>query len=166
METQGIHSKQCLILGCGNPLFGDDGFGPQVIEHLQANHVLPDDTACMDAGTAVRDVLFDILLSEKKPRRIIIVDTSEQDGNPPGRISEIDVDAIALKKTSDFSLHQFPTTNMLKELKIHTDVDVRVLVVQPEYIPAEIEPGLSLPVQAAIAVMCGRIIDIVGKEQP
>jgi coenzyme F420 hydrogenase subunit delta len=164
METQGIHSKQCLILGCGNPLFGDDGFGPQVIEHLQANHIIPDDAACIDAGTAVRDVLFDILLSEKKPRRIIIVDTSEQDGKPPGRISEIDVDAIALKKTSDFSLHQFPTTNMLKELKTHTDIDIRILVVQPEFIPDEIAPGLSKPVEAAVSSMCSRIISILEKE--
>ena len=53
---------------------------------------------------------------------------------------------------------------MLKELKDHTDVDVRVLVVQPEYIPAEIEPGLSESVKAAIPDMCGRIIAILDKE--
>jgi coenzyme F420 hydrogenase subunit delta len=164
MKTDGIHSKQCLILGCGNPLFGDDGFGPQVIKHLEDNYALPDHTACVDAGTGVRDILFDIILSPQKPRRIIIIDTSQQDAKTPGHISEIDVDGIALKKTADFSLHQFPTTNMLKELKIHTDIDIRILVVQPEFIPDEIAPGLSKPVEAAVSGMCSRIISILDKE--
>jgi coenzyme F420 hydrogenase subunit delta len=165
MMIDSIHSKECLIFGCGNPLFGDDGFGPGVIEHLQRYHQLPEDTACMDAGTAVRDILFDILLSEKKPRQIVIVDASEQEGILPGVISEIDVDDISIKKTSDFSLHQFPTTNMLKELKMYTNVDIRVLVVQPEYIPEQIEPGISEPVAAAVPEMCRQIMAIISKEK-
>ena len=79
MKTEIIHSKQCLILGCGNPLFGDDGFDPGVIENLEAHYALPDDTACVDAGTGVRDILFDIILSPQKPRQIIIIDSSSQD---------------------------------------------------------------------------------------
>ena len=75
------------------------------------------------------------------------------------------MDAITLKKTADFSLHQFPTTNMRKELKDHTDIDIRILVVQPEYIPDEIAPGLSNPVKAAIPDMCSRIISILDKEK-
>ncbi len=161
-----IHSKSRLIFGCGNPLFGDDGFGPAVIEHLEANHRIPDYAACIDAGTAVRDMLFNILLAEKKPDQIIIVDASPQNGKAPGDISEIDIDAIDPRKTSDFSLHQFPTTNMLKELKTHTDVDVRVLVVQPGHIPEEINPGLSTAVTRAIHDMCVYIMDIVKSDVP
>ena len=166
MMINSIHSKSCLIFGCGNPLFGDDGFGPSVVEYLQKHHPIPEHTACLDAGTAVRDYLFDILLSEEKPKKIIIIDSSEQEGRLPGVISEIDVNDINSKKVSDFSLHQFPTTNMLKELKMYTEVDVRVLVVQPEYIPEEIEPGISETVSAAIPEMCRRIMAIINEAQP
>ncbi|MFW6334831.1 MAG: hydrogenase maturation protease [Desulfosalsimonas sp.] len=159
-----IHSRPCLILGCGNPLFGDDGFGPGVIEHLELNHRLPEHAACIDAGTGVRDILFDILLSEKKPSRILIIDASSQEGRSPGEISEIDIENISPEKTSDFSLHQFPTTNMLKELRDSTEVDVRVLVVEPEYIPDEIRPGISAAVSAAVPEMCRRIMDMVTQE--
>ncbi|MFP4158185.1 MAG: hydrogenase maturation protease [Desulfobacterales bacterium] len=159
-----IHSRPCLILGCGNPLFGDDGFGPGVIEHLELNHRLPEHAACIDAGTGVRDILFDILLSEKKPSRILIIDASSQEGRSPGEISEIDIENISPEKTSDFSLHQFPTTNMLKELRDSTEVDVRVLVVEPEYIPDEIRPGISAAVSAAVPEMCLRIMDMVTQE--
>jgi coenzyme F420 hydrogenase subunit delta len=116
-----IHSKPCLVFGCGNPLFGDDGFGPKVIEYLEAHHSMPEHAACMDIGTSIRDILFDILLSENKPRQIIVIDAADKKGKTPGEIFEISVDAIDAKKTSDFSLHQFPTTNMLKELKDHTE---------------------------------------------
>lgn len=159
-----IHAKPCLIFGCGNPLFGDDGFGPKVIEHLETHHPLPDHAACIDAGTTIRDILFDIVLSEKKPRQILVIDSSEQAGRVPGEIFEIDVDAIGPKKTSDFSLHQFPTTNLLKELKDHTDIDIRVLVAQPGFIPSEIQPGISDAVMEAVPDMCHRILDIISKE--
>ncbi|MFP4650070.1 MAG: hydrogenase maturation protease [Desulfobacterales bacterium] len=164
MMMELIHSMPCLILGCGNPLFGDDGFGPGVIEHLELNHRLPEHAACIDAGTGVRDILFDILLSEKKPSRILIIDASSQEGRSPGEISEIDIENISPEKTSDFSLHQFPTTNMLKELRDSTEVDVRVLVVEPEYIPDEIRPGISAAVSAAVPEMCLRIMDMVTQE--
>ncbi len=166
-----IHTKPCLVFGCGNPLFGDDGFGPAVIEHLEAHHTIPDHAACMDTGTCIRDILFDILLSENRPRQIVVIDAAEKKGKKPGEIFEISVDDIGSKKTSDFSLHQFPTTNMLKELKEQTDVDVRVLVVQTQHIPEEIDPGISEPVTTAIPEMCHLIIDIINegiisKEKP
>lgn len=164
MMIEFIQSKPCLIFGCGNPLFGDDGFGPAVIEYLEAHHRLPDHAASIDSGTGVRDILFDILLSPERPRQIIIIDASNQPGKAPGEISEIDVSAIGSEKTSDFSLHQFPTTNMLRELKEQTDVEVRVLVVQPEQIPSEIQPGISDAVMAAVPEMCRRIMDIIIEE--
>lgn len=166
MGIELIHSRPCLIFGCGNPLFGDDGFGPRVIEELLKSHSLPETVGCMDAGTGVRDLFFDILLSENKPRRILIIDASRQDGRSPGEISEIDVDEIAPEKAADFSLHQFPTANMLKELSAGTNVEVSVLVVEPEHIPEEIAPGLSGPVTAAVPKMCRRIMDIIEKEFP
>lgn len=159
-----IHTKPCLVFGCGNPLFGDDGFGPAVIEHLEAHHTIPDHAACMDAGTCIRDILFDILLSENKPRQIIVIDAAEKKDKKPGEIFEISVDDIDSKKTSDFSLHQFPTTNMLKELKDQTDVDVRVLVVQIQHIPEEIDPGISEPVTTAIPEMSRLIINIINTD--
>ncbi|HMA66430.1 MAG TPA: hydrogenase maturation protease [Desulfosalsimonadaceae bacterium] len=160
-----VHSKECLIFGCGNPLFGDDGFGPAVIASLQADYSIPGHAACIDAGTAIRDMLFDILLSEKRPRQIIVVDSSQARAASPGEIAEIDVDAIKPEKVSDFSLHQFPTTNMLKEIKAYTDVDVRVLVVRPEAIPPEIAPGLSGSVQAAVPEMCRLVLEMISKEE-
>lgn len=153
--------KRCLVFGCGNPLLGDDGFGPQVIERLTADHALPTWVGALDVGTAIRDILFDLLLVPQKPERLIVVDAMDHTGRPAGEILEIDVDAISPAKIVDFSLHQFPTTNMLQELRQSTPMEVRVLVVQIAQIPETVRPGLSAPVQAAVPRMCARILEIL-----
>ena len=159
-----IHTKACLVFGCGNPLFGDDGFGPEVIADLEQNHLLPAHAACLDVGTSIRDFLFDILLASEKPRQMIIVDAAQLEGKAPGDIVEIDIDEIDPKKTSDFSLHQFPTTNMLKELKEATAMDIRVLVGQIETIPDEVSPGLSPVMAKAVSRASHRILEMIEKE--
>lgn len=119
--TIGAHlTRRCVIFGCGNPLFGDDGFGARVIAHLIRHYPLGADVACLDAGTAVRDFLFDMLLCPQKPEQVIIVDAMDLGHGVPGKIFEIDTDRIQPAKIGDYSLHQFPTTNMLKEIEENT----------------------------------------------
>ncbi len=161
-----IYEKPRLVFGCGNPLFGDDGFGAEVIRLLESDYDLPEDVAFLDVGTAVRDILFDLLLSGKYPRQIIIIDAMTVEGAPAGEIREIGLDQIQAAKIVDYSLHQFPTTNMLKELRQHTDIDVRILVVNPAEIPPEVRPGLSEPVQAAVRPMCDRIMALLHPKPP
>ncbi len=152
-----LFDKSTLIFGCGNILFGDDGFGPAVVNHLRDNYVLPEDVLAMDMGTSIRNTLFDLSLSEKKPQKIIIVDAVEQQGRRPGEVFEIPVEGIPVKKTADFSLHQFPTVNILQELKDRTRIDVVVLVAQAEVVPDVIKPGLSETMQAAVIEACERL---------
>ena len=154
MQTENdIYPDYCtcrvLVLGCGNILLGDDGFGPAVIEYLLRDTQLPDDVYCMNTGTSVRKILFNIELSEIKPERIIIVDCMDY-GGKPGEMAEIPLDAIPLKKTDDFSMHQVPTSNLLKELKDICELDVRIVVCQPAVIPEEVAPGLSEVVEKAL----------------
>jgi coenzyme F420 hydrogenase subunit delta len=161
--THDLFQKECLVLGCGNPLLGDDGFGPAVIDHLHAHCQIPDHTACIDVGTAISGLLFDILLSDRKPRRMILVDAIDMQGKQPGEILEIDIDAFPQAKITDFTPHQFPTVNMLKEIRDFTAIDLHVLAVQIEHIPDEVQPGLSPSVTAAIPLMCQRILEIAGR---
>ncbi|MDJ0784919.1 MAG: hydrogenase maturation protease [Desulfosarcinaceae bacterium] len=161
-----IHTKSHLVFGCGNPLLGDDGFGLAVIEHLEETGGLPDHVGVLDVGTAIRDFLFDILLTESKPRQIIVVDAADKPDRPPGDLYEIPVTEIESQKSHDFSLHQFPTTNMLHELQTATDIEIRILVVQVAHIPDVVSPGLSPQVQAAVPAACGRIAAMLGAAVP
>lgn len=153
-----MFEKSVLIFGCGNVLWGDDGFGPAVIEHLNRNYALPDDVLALDVGTSIRDILFDLILSEKKPRLLIIIDAVDHPDRRPGEVFEIPVEAIPETKTSDFSLHQFPTVNMLQEIKEQSGMQVQIIVARTESIPEEVQPGLSEPMQRAVPVACEKIM--------
>lgn len=158
-----LFEKSILIFGCGNVLWGDDGFGPAVIQYLRQTYALPDDVLAMDMGTSIRDTLIDLTLNEKKPQKLIIVDAVDVPDRKPGEVFEIPIDRIPEKKTSDFSLHQFPTVNLLSELKENTAIDVIILVAQTEKIPDEVRPGLSETLQGALPKACERIMGYLGK---
>ena len=145
-------TKSVLLLGCGNRLFGDDGFGPAVIERLSADYAVPDDVYLMDVGTGVREILFTLCLGDALPREIVIIDAID-DHRIPGEIFEISIDGIPLEKADDFSLHQAPTANLAKELRAK-GVAVNVLACQSRSIPQTISAGLSEPVASAVLQAC------------
>lgn len=155
-------AKRVLICGCGNILFGDDGFGPAVAKYLLENYPLPEDVLVLDVGTSIRDLLFDLVLSDRKPQKIIIIDAVEHQDRQPGEVFEIPVDAIPPKKTADFSLHQFPTVNLLQELQEHTRLEIHIIVAQVQELPEEVRPGLSPAVAGAIKEAAAQILHILG----
>jgi coenzyme F420 hydrogenase subunit delta len=159
------YRKEILILGCGNVLFGDDGFGPRVAEQLQNSGALPEEAEALDVGTGVREVLFTILLSEKRPRFIVIVDCTGW-GAAPGSLRRLSLEDIPTPKRADFSLHQAPTSNLLRELRDQCGVAVVLLVVQPESVPHAVSPGLSPSVANAVQPACQIIVEIIRQQAP
>lgn len=153
-----IFSCSTLIFGCGNPLFRDDGFGPAVIEHLHGHCDIPDHVAALDVGTAASSLLFDVLLMPKKPRCLFIVDAVSQTGRVPGELFEIDIEQVPRRRRAEFSLHQFPSVDLLSELRRDAGVEVRILAVQAKVIPEEVEQGLSAEVEAAVPRACGWLL--------
>jgi coenzyme F420 hydrogenase subunit delta len=141
--------KPTLILGCGNVLFGDDGFGCEVVDYLESHYPVPEVVCLLDAGTGVRKLLFTLCLSSVRPERLLIVDAIDA-GRNPGEIFEIDPAEIPPVKLDDFSLHQLPTSNMLRELQESCGVEVRVLACQTGPLPEEISQGLSKAVSNAV----------------
>jgi len=148
--------KNILITGCGNTLFGDDGFGPRVVEYLVDNYAVPEDVCILDVGTGIRKILFTISLSETRPETIVVIDAVDK-GRQVGEIFEISIDEIPFEKVDDFSMHQVPSSNLLKELKDLCSVDVRVMACQVGVIPEEIQSELSERVEEAIPLMAKRI---------
>ena len=140
--------KSILILGCGNILIGDDGFGPAVAQHLRGDFTIPPDVCVFDAGTSVREILFDTVLSDKKPSKIVIVDAMDC-ARKPGELFCLDIDSLPKIKIDDFSMHQIPTSNLLRELRDLCGIEVVVMACQVSHTPDYVEPGLSSPVERA-----------------
>ncbi len=156
-----LFTKPVVVMGCGNTLFGDDGFGPEVIDHLHKEYVLPETVLAEDVGTSVRELLFDLLLSPQRPSRLIIVDATDRPELKPGELTELAIEDIGESKTNDFSVHQFPSLNLLAELG--TKVEVKILAVRVANIPSQVQPGLSPAVATAVPRACDWIMGQVGE---
>jgi coenzyme F420 hydrogenase subunit delta len=144
------YTKQTLVLGVGNILYGDDGFGPAVADYLNCNYQIPDSTAVVNLGLSTRGFIFDILLSEQRPKLMVIVDAMTVENRQPGEVFEVPLDGIVKEKIDDFSLHQGPTSNLLKELRDICGVEIVIIACQPQNIPKEMEGGLTDPVRKAV----------------
>lgn len=150
--------KEVLITGCGNILFGDDGFGPEVVEYLRAHYRIPDNICLLDVGTGIRKILFTITLSEERPRVIVVIDAVDK-GRKPGEIFEISLDEMPEIKIDDFSIHQVPSSNLLKELQDLCGVEVRIMACQVESIPDTMQSGLAEPLKQAVVLTAKRIAE-------
>ncbi len=141
--------KPTVVLGVGNILFGDDGFGCAVVDYIESHYRVPEAVCLLDAGTGVRKLFFTLCLSSARPQRLLIVDAIDA-GRGPGEIFEIDPAEIPPVKLDDFSLHQLPTSNLLRELQESCGVEVRVLACQTGPLPDEISQGLSEAIGSAV----------------
>ncbi|MEW5761162.1 MAG: hydrogenase maturation protease [Candidatus Thermoplasmatota archaeon] len=150
MDIPDIYKKEILILCCGNILFGDDGFGCEVAKYIEKNFKLPNDVYLTDAGTSAGEILFTIAISEKKPKKIIIVDAVDV-GKRAGEVFTLDIEDIPKNKIADFSLHLFPSSNMLSFLK-EKGVDIIIIACQIERMPETVTQGISDKLKNAIPV--------------
>jgi coenzyme F420 hydrogenase subunit delta len=152
-----IYEKPYLVFGCGNTLFGNDGFGPEVVDYLTANYTLPDSVLVLDAGTGIKDFVFDLLLVEQKPELVIVIDAVTMADRTQGEVFEINLSAVPREKLSDFSLHQAPSSNLLSQLQ-ERGIEVKIIAMQTQSIPNEVNPGLCPMAKKAIKIAAEKII--------
>lgn len=76
-----------LVIGCGNPLRGDDAVGIEVVQRL-ARCQLPPGVRCVDAGTSG----LEIVLLMRDAKAVVLIDAAaprELDRGQPGRVHEL-----------------------------------------------------------------------------
>ncbi len=151
--------RDVIVLGCGNFLFGDDGFGSYVAEHLQNTSLIPNHVSVINAGTGVREILFDLVLSEQRPKKIIVIDAVDL-RRKPGEVFEIHVEELPENKKDDFTLHHMPTINLLRELRDLCHVEVIIVAGQVESIPEAVRPGLSDTLMKSVAVATEEVLKL------
>ena len=159
-----IQTARVLILGCGNTLLGDDGFGPAVIEALEKKFVLPRDVYAEDVGTSIREVLFDIALSEKRPAHVVLIDTINKEGRDYGDIVEVDPKNLSENKRVDYSLHQFPTSNLLQEIQELCGVKVTVIAAHMPDRPEQLTMGLSEKMEKGVSTAAHKVYELAVKD--
>ena len=133
-----LANKRIVIVGIGNKLRSDDGFGPILIARLKGGK----DIHLIDAGTAPESFLGPIINS--KPEVVIILDVADS-GSEPGRIDILNKDDI-LK--IGFSTHDASPSMFIEFLENSLNADIYMVAVQPKSL--EFGEVLSKEVEEAI----------------
>jgi hydrogenase maturation protease len=148
-----VHSAT-LILGLGNPLRGDDGVGPRVVEELTRRD-LPEGVTVLDGGTGGLDLLR--LLERWK--RVVIVDAADM-GKEPGQYARFTPDQARLVGAPGaFSLHNAGLGQVLA-LASALDLDLPEMVIFGVQ-PAQIgwREGLSPAVETTLSALADAILE-------
>ncbi len=145
--------KQAVI-GIGNPLRGDDGVGPRVVEELQ-RRTLPENVSLLDGGTGGLGLLS---LLENGWQRVILVDAADV-GRAPGEFVRFTPDQVRMARTEHaLSIHNAGLSDALAL----ADALGRRL---PQMVIFGVQPGvigwregLSAPVEAAVPRLVAAVL--------
>lgn len=141
-----------LILGIGNVLWADEGFGVRAVEALHARYAFPDDVRIMDGGT---QGIF-LLPWVRNANRLLIFDAIDF-GLPPATLKVIrDDDVPCFMGAKKVSMHQAGFQEVLSTATLSGDLpgELVLIGVQPELlddyggslrdsVKAQIEPAVE-----------------------
>jgi len=142
-----------LILGIGNTLMSDDGFGVRVIETLQRDYRFPEGVTVIDGGTLGLDLLPRLEGVDK----LLIVDALQMHAEP-GQIFRLEGEEVPRAFASKLSVHQMGVQDLLAvaELQGYCPPELVVWGVQPASI--EMRLGLSEAVAPALPKVVEAVI--------
>ena len=149
---------ETLVVGCGNILFKDDGFGPEVIYALEdyfKDKKMPNDTLFIDAGTGAPHYIF--TLPNEKWKKLIVVDVVEFNAEP-GTLKLFT--PFEMKKGKYEDAHSMATEPLQEIAK---DIDVVIVGCKAKEISApNVDMGLTEPVKNAIPKAIEMILKEIG----
>jgi hydrogenase maturation protease len=155
------HTRQILVAGIGNAFLGDDGFGGEVAQRLEARE-LPDGVSVFDFGTGGLDLAYEVMRGYDA---LVLVDISRQ-GEAPGTLyvmetSPEDVDG-AIEDGAVIDPHGMDPQTVLRFVKAVGGWPGKVLVVacEPSAV-GELGMGLSDPVADAVERAVGVVLETV-----
>ena len=123
-ESKFQFKGKVVIIGIGNLLRADDGFGPALIELIQGKL----DAVCIDAGTAPENYAGKI--AKLKPDTVLIVDAVALNSKA-GTYEILEKSDIL---NCGFTTHDISPNMFIEYLEKETKADIFMLGVQPENI--------------------------------
>lgn len=145
MATMPNAAGGTLVLGLGNPIMGDDGFGLAVLERLRDGWEMPPGVDLVDGGTWGMNLLPEI----EDARELILVDAIRS-GKPPGTVVELPRTELPRYLAHKLSPHQIDLKEILAIAEWRGTLPPRTVAIGAE--PGEIVMSASLtpPLEDAI----------------
>lgn len=120
--------EQITVLGVGNILMQDEGFGVRVVEQLLAQYSFPENVQILDGGTLGMELLRFLVGTDK----LILVD-AVNGGAPPGSCYQFNHDEVKAYFKDKVSMHELGIQDVLAVLEVleKPAKEIKILGVQP-----------------------------------
>jgi hydrogenase maturation protease len=143
-----------LVLGLGNTIMTDDGFGVKAVTTLSSRYRYEGPVKLLDGGTLGLDLLPQLENIEK----LLIVDALDMRAQP-GEVFRIEGEDVPRAFASKLSVHQMGLQDLLAvaELQGHVPQELVVWGVQPECI--EMGTELTDVVAAALPTVVDHLLE-------
>ena len=140
-----LFTPEIMVLGIGNTLYSDEGFGVQVVEKMQRLYEFPNNVLFVDGGVLGINLLGVI----SQPKHLIVVDAVRNKGNP-GDLYRLEGEAIPKRIRTKNSLHQVDFLEALTLCQALDKVPQTVIIgVEPKDIDTQ-SLELTTPIQAKV----------------
>ena len=151
---------EVLVLGIGNLLWADEGFGVRCVEKLGAEWQLPESVTAMDGGT---QGLY-LLPYVQGARRLIVFDAIDY-GLPPGTMKRVEGDQVPrFMGAKKMSLHQTGFQEVIAAADLTGQLPEQLLLigVQPEELDdygGSLRPAVKARLGEAVALAVAALRD-------
>lgn len=136
----GLFTTEITVLGIGNIILSDEGFGVRVVEYLQENFNFPDNVQLVDGGTLGIE-LTQFVTGTKK---LLIIDSIDG-GKASGSIFHLVGDEIRNHFSEKISAHEIGIQDVLTMLELTGRAIPEVVVIGAQ--PFSLEAGVELTPQ-------------------
>ena len=151
-----IKSNSIVLLGVGNILLTDEGFGVHVVNQLREDYVFNPPITILDGGT----MGMELLTYMRGMTKLLLVDAING-GDAPGTVSEFPHEEMHTYFTEAISVHEVGMQDILRIRALQEDPleDAVVIGVEPE----SLELGLTLSdaTQAAVEDVKARVLSVL-----
>ncbi|MBE8954635.1 MAG: HyaD/HybD family hydrogenase maturation endopeptidase [Quinella sp. 2Q5] len=151
----GLFAAENTVLGVGNTILSDEGFGVRVVEYLQKNFTFPPNVALIDGGTLGVELLHFVWGT----RRLLIVDSIDG-GVESGTTFHLRGNEIRKHFAQKISAHEVGIQDVLTMLELSNKLPhVELIGAQPFSLEAGVE--LTEPMKILVPKFAAQALEIL-----
>jgi len=157
--------KEILVLGCGNILLADDGFGFAVVQRLnelKSSHPVleSEEIGIIDAGTGASHFILSLIDEESRVKKVIIIDIIDY-GLEPGEMTKLYPEDLPKIPKYHIDAHDMPLAGMLTEMNEKYGIEIVVVGCQYKYLSA---PDICLELSDEVTASINKAAEMVLEE--
>ena len=152
----GLFTAENTVLGIGNIILSDEGFGVRVVEFLEKNFTFPENVQLIDGGTLGVELTHFVTGT----KRLLIID-SINGGAEPGEIFHLRDDEIKNHFAQKISAHEIGIQDVLTMLELSGKKIPRIELIGAQ--PYSLEAGTELtePMQKLLPIFADKAVEIL-----